>query len=498
MEWPLKRKIALVAAIVMSVGLIAGVVFWSERIDYQVLYSNLSAEDAGQVVGKLKEMKIVYRAEGNVIFVPSSRVYDLRLELAAMGIPQGGGVGYEIFDKTQFGVTEFVQKLNYRRALQGEIARTIKQLSEVDQCRVHIAIPERTVFTEKEERPSASVVLKLKAGRVLNQDQIGGIAHLVSSSVEGLQTKDIAVIDNMGNLLSKVAGGGDDSIADSKQIEFQRNVNKEYESRLQSMLEGITGKGKAIVRVTAKIDFAQVERTEEKYDPDSIAVRNEQRTTEKNAGQSPGGIPGVLSNQPAQTPQTASAVGASSQKQSENINYEVSRSISKIVQPRGEVKNISVAVLVDGTYKKEGDKSVYVPRTDSELKKYEDLIKGAVGFNKDRGDQVVVENISFETPAEEVFTTKTDYMSIVTTVMKYVVPLLVVLIMALFVIKPVIEMLKTTSVQSVRERPGTMPELAEVSLSEVSPLETIKENVLVTVKSDPRKAAAVLKDWLTE
>ncbi|MBI5213987.1 MAG: flagellar M-ring protein FliF [Nitrospirae bacterium] len=317
--WPLKRKLSLVFVILLSVALMSGIMLWSQRLDFQVLYSNLGQEDAGQVVTKLKEMKIPYKVEGNIIYVPSNRVYELRLELAAQGIPQGGGVGFEIFDKTQIGVTEFVQRLNYIRAIQGELTRTIRQLSEVEQARVHIAIPERTIFTEKEEKPTASIVLKLRAGRVLNQGQIGGIVHLVSSSVEGLQPQNITVIDNMGNLLSMPAAG--DAVADSKQLEYQKSVDKEYESKLQSMLEGIVGRGKAIIRVATKINFTQIERTEEKFDPDTIAVKNEQRTQEKSIGASTGGVPGVLSNQPGQQPAQTGGSSPLSQRQSENINY---------------------------------------------------------------------------------------------------------------------------------------------------------------------------------
>src|SRR5208337_3829813 len=212
--WPLKKKVSLIAVIAITLALVAGIMLWSQRIDYQVLYSNLTQEDAGQVITKLKEMKVPYRVDGNAIYVPSSQVYELRLELASQGVPQGGGVGFEIFDKNQLGVTEFVQRLNYVRALQGEIARTIRQLAEVDQARVHIAIPERTIFTEREEKPTASIVLKFKAGRVLSQGQIGGIVHLVSSSVEGLSPEQVTVIDNMGNMLSKPSDG--DVVADAK------------------------------------------------------------------------------------------------------------------------------------------------------------------------------------------------------------------------------------------------------------------------------------------
>ena len=455
--WPLKKKVSLIAVIAISIALMAGIMLWSQRVDYQVLYSNLTQEDAGQVINKLKEMKVPYRVDANAIYVPSSKVYELRLELAAQGVPQGGGVGFEIFDKNQLGVTEFVQRLNYIRALQGEIARTIRQLAEVDQARVHIAIPERTIFTERQEKPTASIVLKLKSGRVLSQGQIGGIVHLVSSSVEGLSPEQVTVIDNMGNMLSKPSDG--DVIADAKQRDYQKSVDRDYETKLASMLEGIVGKGKAIVRASAKIDYAQVEKTEESFDPDTIAMRSVQRNQEKSGGAASGGIPGALSNQPASAGQQAAAASSSpnsSQKQSENINYEVSRSVSKIIQPRGEVKSISVAVLVDGTYKKEKDKQVYQARSEAELKKYDELIKAAIGFNKERGDQVIVENVPFETVPEEV--EKTDYLRVVLSVLKYMVPLVLIMMIILFVIKPVIETLK--AMPEARGLPGAFPSTA--------------------------------------
>lgn len=499
--WPLKRKIALVSVIVLSFALMVGIILWSERVDYQVLYSNLSQEDAGQVIVKLKEMKVPYKVEGNAIYVPTNRVYELRLELAAQGIPTGGGVGFEIFDKTQIGVTEFVQRLNYIRAIQGELTRTIRQLSEVDQARVHIAIPEKTIFTEKEDKPTASVVLKLKPGRVLSQEQIGGIVHLVSSSVEGMQPQNVTVIDNMGNLLSKPVDTTDE-IVDSKKLAYQKSVDKDYENRLQSMLEGIIGRGKAIVRVATKIDFTQIERTEERFDPDTIAVRNEQRTQEKSMGATQGGIPGVLSNQPGQQPATTAGSPSTSQKQSENINYEVSRSVSKIIQPRGEIKSISVAVLVDGTYKKEKGQKVYVPRTEEEMKKYKEIVMAAIGYNKERGDQVIVENVPFETAIEELTPEKIDFVRLTLSLLKYIIPLVVIVLLILFVIKPIIETLKAPLIKKVPEEEPlpSAPPPPPVPAAEVAPApeEVMMEEVTEIIKKEPRRAAMILKEWLSE
>ncbi|MEW5744000.1 MAG: flagellar basal-body MS-ring/collar protein FliF [Nitrospirota bacterium] len=495
-SWPLKKKIALVSLLVLTAAVMAGIMLWSQRVDYQVLYSNLTNEDAGQVITRLKELKIPYRVDGHAIYVPSTKVYELRLELAAQGMPQGGGVGFEIFDKTQIGVTEFVQRLNYIRALQGELSRTIRQLSEVEHARVHIAIPERTLFSEKEDKPTASVVVKLKAGRVLSQGQIGGMVHLISSSVEGMSPNNVTVIDNMGNLLSKPTEG--DVIADAKQLGYQKNVDKEYEGRLQSMLEGILGRGKAIVRVATKIDFSQVERTEEKFDPDTVAVRSEQRNQEKSTGPVNGGIPGVVSNQPGQQPAATGGSPSSSQKQTENINYEVSRSVSKIIQPRGEVKSVSVAVLVDGTYKKEKDKNIYKPRAPEELQKYEDLVKAAIGFNAERGDQVIVQSMPFEAALEELPAEKPDYLKIVAALLKFLVPIAAVVLLILFVIKPLLATLKAPATVPQLSGQPVVPAVPVLTEPETSAQEIMREQVVDLVKKDPRRAAMIIKEWLSE
>jgi len=498
--WPLKRKIALIFVVAISIALMFAIMLWSQKVDYHVLFGNLTPEDAGQVIGKLKEANVPYRVRNNVIYVPADRVHELRLELAAQGIPLGGVVGFELFDKTNIGVTEFVQRLNYIRALQGELTRTIRQLAEVEQARVHIAIPEQTIFTEKEEEPTASVVLRLKPGRVLSQGQIGGIVHLVSSSVKGLQPRNVTVIDNMGNLLSKAIENDISDIAiDAKQREYQKSLDKYYESRLQSMLEGIVGMGNAIVRVTTSLDFTQIEKTEEIFDPDTIAIRTEQRTQERTVGAAPGGIPGALSNQPGPPPMQAADAQSSSQRQSENIHYEVSRSVSKIIQPRGEVKNISVAVLVDGIYKKENDKMVYVPRSEEDLKRYREIVMAAIGYNEDRGDRVIVESVPFETAIEELPPEKIDYLNIALSLLKYIVPLVAIALIILFVIKPIIETLKVP-VKVLPEKEAVVAPTVGIVAPEVvlPPEELTKVEVIEMAKKDPRKVAMILRGWMSE
>ncbi|MEN2985197.1 MAG: flagellar basal-body MS-ring/collar protein FliF [Thermodesulfovibrionaceae bacterium] len=483
---PISKKLAFGAVLVLVVAFIITMLIWLQKQDYQVLYSNLSAEDAGNVINKLKEKKIPYQVKDNTIYVPSNKVHELRLELAAQGIPSGG-VGFEIFDKSQIGLTEFSQRVNYIRALQGELARTIKQIQAVDQARVHIAIPEKTIFAEKEEYPTASVVLKLKPGRSLTNEQVASIVHLVSSSVEGLSPKNVTVIDQYGNLLT--APKDLKEFVDASQIEYKKSVEKAYEKNIQSMLENIVGKGKAIVRVSADIDFSKVEKLEERFDPDIVAIKSEQRLQEKTTTPHPGGIPGVLSNLPGQ-PQSGQLQIGQSQRQQENIHYEVSKTISKILQSAGQIKRVSVAVLVDGIYKEEKGKKIYTPRSDEEIKKYTELVQAAIGYNKERGDQVIVQSIPFEVIPEE--KPPVDYIGIVKTLLKYIVPLIIAVLLILFVIKPLIELLKRPAPERVRKEIVISEELPP------PPKKDLKEEIKDIVRANPKKAVSILREWMTE
>ncbi len=492
---PTNKKIILGVVVLLIVSLILTSLLWLQKVDYQVLYSNLSSEDAGNVINKLKEKKIPYQVKENAIYVPSDKVHELRLELAAQGIPSGGGVGFEIFDKTSIGLTEFSQRVNYIRALQGELARTIKRLQEIDDVRVHIAIPEKSIFTEKEDHPTASVVLKLKPGRALAKEQVSSIVHLVSSSVEGLSPQHVTVVDQYGNLLS---GGKDTAqLVDATQLEYKRAIEKTYEKNIQSMLENIVGKGKAIVRVSADIDFSKVEKLEEKYDPDTIAIRNEQRMQEKTMTPQTGGIPGVLSNQPGQAQTGTAQQNVISQKQQENINYEVSKSISKILGSAGQIKKISVAVLVDGTYKEDKGKKIYTPRSDEEIKKYQELVQAAVGYSKERGDQVIVESMPFEAVSEE--KPGIDIMELLKTILKYLVPLIIILLIILFVIKPLMNILRTPEKKEIIISEQIPPE--EIGLKKekvVAPERDLKQEINEMVKTDPKKVVSILKEWMAE
>ena len=393
----------------LSLVAFAALIVVANKTDYRPLFANLTSEDAGEIVKKLKEQKVPFQlsSDGKAILVPSDKVYELRLSLASEGLPQGGGVGYEIFDRKNFGVTEFVQKLNYQRALQGELSRTISQLAGVEQARVHLVIPEKSLFKENEKPATASIVLRLKGNRALRESDVQGIVHLVASSVEGLDAEHVTVLDGRGKILSKSGASDLSSKMSAGMQEIQRNYEKNLEERLQTLLDKVVGSGRSAARVSATFNFKQVEKFEERYDPEAAAVRSEQRSEEKGgASQIAAGIPGTQSNLGRSGAVQGGTVGGGS-KNDETLNYEVSRSTARIVEPVGALDKVSVAILVDGKYEtpagaKEGAaaKAKYAPRTPEELQKIEALVKSSVGFNAERGDQVAVANIPFQETGE--------------------------------------------------------------------------------------------------
>lgn len=385
--------------------------FSTNRPDMTTLFSQLNPSDAGTIVEELKSSKIPYRVAdgGTRILVPSGVVHETRLRLATRGLPQGGGVGFEIFDRTTIGTTDFVQRLNYQRALQGELSRTIGQIKEVTAARVHLALPQPSVFTEQEKPATASVVLNLRPGGRLTPEQVRGIVHLVSSSVEGLNPDRVTVIDTSGKLIVRPAENGL-SQTSSKQFEMQEGVEADLERRIRTMLEEILGPNKATVRVAAQMDFTSVERTEERFDPRGV-IKSEQRTTETQNSSTTAPVAvaaGAASNVPSETAaqSTSGQNTAKTIKEAETVQYDVGKVFERKVFSPWELKRISVAVMVDGSSKvvadgKGGERKEYVPRKSEEIEKIKVVVKNAVGFNASRGDEVEVVEFPFDTSAME-------------------------------------------------------------------------------------------------
>jgi flagellar M-ring protein FliF len=371
------QKLSIIGIFVVLFAGIAALPFLLRSSNYALLYSDLDEQEAGKIVAKLKESNIIYRLSngGKAIYVPDEKVHEMRLQMAMQGLP-ANSVGFELFDKTNFGMTDFVQHLNYQRAIQGELSRTISQLECVEQARVHIVLPSESVFVENEKEPTASVVLKLRAGNTMNKRQINGVVHLVASSVEGLKPNNITIVSSQGEVLYV---GSDSSSAGSltgSQFEITQGVEKYFEGKIQSMMDSVLGPNKAIVRVSLNLNFDQINTEKEAFDPETV-LRSEQNSKSESTGEGENG---------------------STSKEETVNNFEVSKTIQRVVSAVGDIRRMTIAVVVDGTYKTEteGEPPIYAPRTEEELQKYEDLVKQSVNFNEERGDKIRIQNIPFD------------------------------------------------------------------------------------------------------
>lgn len=509
---PPAKRWAVAGVAALSIISFAILIMIANRTDYRPLFTNLTSEDAGEIVKKLKEQKIPHQigADGKSIMVPSDKVYDLRLTMASEGLPQGGGVGFEIFDRKNFGMTEFVQKLNYQRALQGELSRTISQLSGVEQARVHLAIPEKSIFKEGEKPPTASVVLKMKSSRALSENEIQGVVHLVASAVDGMDPGNVSVLDSRGKMLNKAAESDVGNKLTTTMMETQRTYEKNLEDRLQTLLDKAVGAGRSVARVNAVFDFKQVERYEEKYDPESPVVRSEQRTEEQNdsGAVQPAGVPGVQSNLAKTAPATTPTKNSGS-RSDETMNYEISRSTARIVEPVGTLSKVSVAVMVDGKYDAAGKtaaaKPKYVPRTPDELQKIESLVKSAVGFNAERGDQLTVANVPFQDSMQDSEESENKWWNapILHSVLKNGLIGISFLALLFLVIRPMMKMLKPAAtpagsesfvpLEDQEEKRIAAANRAQLAMQSVNQLELTNQ-----VKGDPYQAAQILQNWLRQ
>lgn len=482
----------------------------ANRTDYRPLFTNLTGEDAGEIVTKLKEQKIPYRigGDGRAILVPSDKVHELRLSLASEGLPQGGGVGFEIFDRKNFGMTEFVQKLNYQRALQGELSRTIAQIAGVEQARVHLVIPEKSLFKESEKPPTASVVLKVKGNRQLRDTDVQGVVHLVASSIEGMNPDNVTILDNKGKVLSRNAPSDAAGKMTASMQEVQRTYEKSTEERLQSLLDKAVGSGRSVARVTANFDFRQVEKYEEKYDPETV-VRSEQRSEEKLGGAAgTTGVPGVQTNL-GRAPGGAAPGGPNGgSKNDETLNYEVSRSTARTIEPVGTLSKVSVAILVDGKYDapapgKDGKqaKPKYAPRSADEIQKIDALVKSAVGFNAERGDQVTVVNIPFQDTGEAGTDEASQWWNapIFLSLLKNGLIGFGFLALLFFVVRPLMKILRPaqqTSFEPIPTAEDALNQIAEAHRVQIGN-QTIRQMELINkVKDEPYQAAQILQNWL--
>lgn len=383
-----KQKFMLGGGVLVTIALMAVLMFFLNEPTYTTLYSGLSQEDASKVVEYLGNQKVQYRIDdnGQTIKVPREKVYEMRLALAGKGIPSSGVIGYEIFDKSTMGMSEFMQKLNYKRALEGELSRTIAQQDGVQGVRVHLVIPQKSLFREEEKLPSASVVLKLRNNGMLNKENILSIVNLLCGSVEGLVPNKVSIIDTKGRILNNENEEGPLAFTSTKQYEVKQSVENYLAEKAQKMLDNVLGAGNSMVQVNADLNFDQVEKTMEQYDPDSQVAVSEQTVKNNNEG---------------------TTSGDTSNQSNENVltNYEINKTIQKVIEGSGNILRLSVAAVVNDVQKevKKGEKTEIVnePRSADQLNKLEELVKNAVGISPDRNDQFSLVNIPFEPKMNE-------------------------------------------------------------------------------------------------
>lgn|SRR5579885_1985762 len=397
------QRVSVVAATLVVVAGLAAIAVWSARTDYSLLYGKLSDAEAAKVVAALDDAKVPYKiAEGgSAILVPSDKVYSMRIQLAAKGIPSGDGVGFEILDRPNFGISDFIQRANYIRAVEGELARTISQINNIEAARVMIVMPENRLLLDKSQHPTASVFVRVTGNTPLPASAVNAIQFLVANSVEGLTPNNVTVVDNLGNTLS--AQDDNNSLAGltSSQLAAQRNLEQYLSKKAQDMLEKVLGSGQAIVRVAAQINFDTLTTTQEKFDPDGQVIRTQTKNDEStdSTTTSSATAVGITANTSTDTNATRTAAApvtnSNNRKTTSTVEYEISKTTSNLVQNAGGIKRLTAAVSIAAQYQGTGADRKIVYRTPEELDKIKQMVMAAIGADPARGDTVTLEELPF-------------------------------------------------------------------------------------------------------
>lgn len=509
-EWPLSKKIATGAVLLISIVLFAFLILQARTADQQLLYANLALSDAASVTAWLKNQKIDYSLKngGKDIWIPTDQIYQTRLDLAANGLPSGGDVGFEIFDKQNFALTDYVQKVNYTRALQGELARTISSLEPVESTRVHLALPEKRLFKNQQKDGTASVIVTLVPGQSLDQAQVQGIIHLVAGSVTGLEADNVKIIDSNGVVLEGQKKAAENDILSADMLAFQQEVEQNMQIRAQDLLDKTMGIDNAMVRVSATLDFAKVEKTQELFDGDDPVIRSEQVNLENSSSTTAGGVPGVQSN--LQGNGTGAGQGTpspSSNKNSRTTNYEISKTINKVVNPVGSITALSVSVLVADKVKLDanGKAESTTPRTAEELKSIENMVASAIGLVPQRGDKINVLSMPFVGPQEsavESEQTPADLLYKYMPLIKYGMIGFGMLLIYFLMVRPIVKNMKS----EVKQHNKTVAQLEREQrlLLDTEPVEPPLpvDDAITTLRREIQHnqvpTAFILKNWIQE
>ncbi|WP_312415216.1 flagellar basal-body MS-ring/collar protein FliF [Pseudescherichia sp.] len=533
-------RIPLLIAGAAAIAIIVAMVLWAKQPDYRVLYSNVSDQDGGAIVTQLTQMNIPYRFSetGGAIEVPADKVHELRLRLAQLGLPKGGAVGFELLDQEKFGISQFSEQVNYQRALEGELARTIETLGPVKSARVHLAMPKPSLFVREQKSPSASVTVNLAPGRAMDEGQISAVVHLVSSAVAGLPPGNVTLVDQSGRLLTQSNTSGRD--LNDAQLKYAADVEGRVQRRIEAILSPIVGNGNVHAQVNAQIDFDNKEQTEEQYhpngNPSEAVMRSRQlNESEQVGGPYPGGVPGALSNQPAPannapitanapqngqqnqnaqqtTTSTANSAGPRNTQRNETTNYEVDRTIRHTKMNVGDVQRLSVAVVVNYRTLTDGKP---LPLTADQLKQIEDLTREAMGFSQQRGDTLNVVNSQFnatdESAGELPFWQQQAFIDQLLAAGRWLLVLIVAWILWRKAVRPQLvrrEEERKALLENAQTRQMPEEEAVEVRLSKDEQTQQRRANQRLSAEvmsqriremsdNDPRVVALVIRQWMS-
>lgn len=530
------RRLGLIGVAGLVVALMAGIIIWAGKTDYKVLYTDLTKDDSAVIARMLEEGKIAYQVadDGKTIKVPEDMVEIWRLEIAKKGVNFTGTVGYEVFDKQAFGTTSFVQKINKQRALEGELVKTIMHIKGVTRARIHLSIPESSPFVSERKPPSASVVLDVERGVTMTNDEIKGIQSLVSSSVDGMRSHNVVVIDSRGKKLSE-NDGDQMSTETANRIALETKLNSQYEKKVEEILSRVIGEGKVIAKVALKMDFTEKVETQTTYDSENAAVVSEVRNEQKMVGvrPSPQGIPGARSNLPGETPQPGIPETRNDvDKSLVTRNMAVPTIVTKSKKPTAEISSMSVAVMVDGkkvpVLAKDGtpmlnDDGIPVTKyqawTEDELQNFQQIVASSLGINVNRGDKLVIKNMEFakEDLAEmEAIMRARENRELMKNITKYLMIGAIISLFFFMVVRPFIQWLTENSVESIEDfLPKTIEELEKIQANQRLPgLEDVlpsiedklnpekiegnmlREKIISLVEQNPGKAAQVVHDMI--
>ncbi|EPZ8122854.1 flagellar basal-body MS-ring/collar protein FliF [Yersinia enterocolitica] len=532
-------KIILLICGSVAITFIISLLFWAKSPDYRVLYSNITDQDGGAIVAQLAQMNVPYRFDdrGGAIMVPADKVHEARLKLAQLGLPKGGAVGFELLDQEKFGISQFSEQVNFQRALEGELSRTIETLGPVTSARVHLAIPKPSMFVREQKQASASVTVNLHSGRILESGQVSAITYLISSAVPGLNADDVTIVDQNGRLLTQRGG----QAIQTSQLKFTSEIEADFQQRIQSILAPIVGRNNVKAQVTAQLDFTLHEQTAEQFQPNTapekMSIRSRQSSDSEQGGKnSVGGVPGALSNQPP-TPATApitqpptAAPGATpptpgaasnnaagtvatpipfNNRRDNTTNYELDRTLTHIKRSTGSIERLSVAVVINYLPAKEGEPAA-LPK--EQMEQINALVKEAIGFSAARGDTLNIVNSPFSAVEEEVvppFWKQQGFINLLMAAGRY----LLVAIVAWFLWRKAIQpaWLKNQELILARlelEKEARQAELdahkrkaesgARAKAEQRVEAELNTQNLRELAEQDPRVIALVIRQWMNK